>query len=108
MNADTRRHDAGKGDTPRPCDPEAMRKNWPFPKKYTKKVVRTEAEGYRFVWFNDSIPDRTIGVDVYRGDENQPFMEWTYARMHGSLMASIAVWRDQALLQAKEEDDERK
>lgn len=111
MSSDTRRHAAGKGDTPRKVDPKKYAEGYDraFPKKYPKgkKTVETKRGGYRFVWYNESIKDRTIGVDVYREGEGQPFMEWVYARVHGSLGASITLWSEQALLEARSQDEQR-
>jgi hypothetical protein len=66
-----------------------------------KKTFECDQDGFHFL-FRFSNDRRCIEVDAYVG--GKLVMEWAYPKVAGnSLLGNVAVWRAQAVLQAKGE-----
>ena len=63
-----------------------------------KTITTTDARGWHYLWrFGD--PGELL-VDVSESDGGEPFMEWGYAKQGNALGPNVALWREQAELQA--------
>lgn len=69
-----------------------------------KKTVTIKKDGYKTVWHNNNLGD--VDVDVYQGDKL--ILEWSYPKIVGKKLESNAsFWLDQAILEAKQQQEKK-